>query len=97
MVGTPWFCAVCRASVALGQRVKALEHNFNRYVTFVFGQYFFAEVLLEVFAYYENNLAESGVYGIVDRIVHDGFAVGSESVKLFETSVAAAHAGSKNK
>ena len=52
-----------------------------------------AEVLFEVFADNENEFAKSGLDGVVDGVVHDGFAVGTQSVQLFQASVAAAHAG----
>ena len=53
--------------------------------------------VLEVLADYKNHFAESGVYGVVDRIVHDGFAVGSERVELLEAAVAATHSCSEHK
>ena len=57
-------------------------------------KYFFAEVLFKILSDYEYYLAESSLYGIVDGIVHDGLAVGSESVELFQTAVTASHTGS---
>ena len=40
----------------------------------------------------EDDLAEAGADGVVDRIVDDGLAVGTDTVHLFERPVAGAHA-----
>jgi hypothetical protein len=44
----------------------------------------------------KDHFAETGADGVVDRIIHDDFAVRAYAVHLFESTVAAAHAGSKN-
>ena len=93
MVGSPRLYAPFGTAEALGQCVEALEAQLCRHVTLILAQYFLAEILLKVFADDEDNLAESGLDGIVDRVVHYGLAVGAESVELLEPSVAAAHAG----
>ena len=51
-----------------------------------------AELLFKRVADDENHLAETGADGVVDRIVDDGFVVGTDAVHLFERSVAGAHA-----
>ncbi len=65
-------------------------------MSFVFRKDLFAEILFEILAYYKHNLAESGVYGIIDRVVHDCFSVGAEAVELLEAAITASHAGCKN-
>ena len=97
MVCTPGFRAVGGAGISFGEGIDSLEHNFGGYYTFVFAQYFFAEVSLEILADYEHYFAEAGADSVVHRVVHDSFAVGAEAVELLETSVAAAHSGSKYK
>ena len=44
-----------------------------------------------------DNLAESGLHGIVDAVVDDGFSVGTQAVHLLEAAVTAAHTGRQNK
>ena len=62
----------------------------------IFAQYFLAEVCLEIMADNEHYLAESGLKSVVDTVVHDGLALRTYAVELFETAIAAAHAGCKN-
>ena len=57
----------------------------------ILAEHLVAEVLLEVFADDEDQFAKTGVDGVVDGVVHDGFAVGAETVKLFQAAVTAAH------
>ena len=64
-------------------------------MAFVLGENDFAEVVFEVFTNDKHEFAKAGVDGVVDGVVHDGFAVGAELVKLLEAAVTAAHAGSK--
>src|SRR5208337_2344841 len=56
-----------------------------------------ADHLLErqliLFADDEHDPAEAGAVGIVDRIVHDGFAIGTNRIELFWAAVTAAHSG----
>ena len=77
------------------QALDALEAQFAGNDTFVFGENLCAELLFEVLANHPYNLAESSLDSIVDGVVHDGFAVGTQSVELFQSAVAATHAGSK--
>ena len=97
MVGTPRFGAVGGASVSFGELVGGLEYYFNGYMALVFSEDFFTEVVFEVFTDYENDFTEAGAYGVVDGVVHDGFAVGAELVELFKTAVTATHASGENK
>ena len=66
-------------------------------MTLVLAQYLVAEVLLEILTDNENDLTKSATDSIEDRIVHDGFAVRTQSVELFQTTVTAAHTGCQNK
>ncbi len=43
------------------------------------------------------HFAEAGFHGVVNGVVNDGFPVGAQAVHLFETAIAAAHAGSEYK
>ena len=54
-------------------------------------------ILLKIFTDNEYYFTKSTTNGVVNRIVHDSFAVGTQSVQLFQAPVTAAHAGSKHK
>jgi hypothetical protein len=66
-------------------------------MTFVFRENFFAEISFKVFADNENDFAEACFDCVIDLIVHDSFAVRTETIKLFQASITAAHAGSEYK
>ena len=51
-----------------------------------------AELLLEGVADDEDDLAETGTDGVVDRVIDDGLVVGTDAVHLFERPVAGTHA-----
>ncbi len=95
MVCTPWLGAVGRAGVAFGKLVESLENDFCGHYAFIFAEYFFAEILLKIFADNEYYFSESGLNGIVYGVVHYCLAVGAEAVELFESAVTAAHTGSQ--
>ena len=46
-------------------------------MSLVLRKYFLAKLFLKVFANDEYDFAESGFDGIVNRIIHDGFTVGT--------------------
>ena len=96
MVGAPRFGAFGRANEALGQRVGRLENHLDGDMVAVFGKHLIAEILFEIPADDEHHLAETAADGIVDRVVHDGLAVGSQTVELFQPAVARPHAGRQN-
>ena len=54
------------------------------------------ELLEEVFADDVNHFAETGLYGVVNGIIDNGFAVGAEAVHLLESAVTATHAGGED-
>jgi ATP-binding cassette, subfamily F, member 3 len=60
---------------------------------FVFGYDFIAEVLFKIFTDNKNELTESGLDSIVNRIIHNSFAIRPQSVQLLQATIAAAHAG----
>ncbi len=96
VVCAPGFGAVGRTCVAFGKLVECLKNDFGGYDTFVFTEYFFAEIFFEILADDEYDFSESGFDCVVDGIIHDCLAVWAETVELFETAVTAAHAGGKN-
>ena len=63
-------------------------------MSLVFGEDLLAEILLKVFSDNPDNLAETSLNSVVDAVVHDCLTIGTQSVKLFQTSVTTAHAGS---
>ena len=95
MIGAPWFYAPLGAGEAFGQRVELLEAQLYGHMALILAEHFLPEVLFEVLTYDEHYLAEAGLYGVVNRIVHYRFAVGAEPVKLFQAAVTAAHSGSQ--
>jgi len=82
-----------RAGESFGQVVQCLEYQFAWDVTFIFGDDFVAKILFEIFADNKNKFTKSGVNGIIDRIIHNSFAVRTQSVQLFEATITATHSG----
>ena len=59
MVGTPRFGTLLRAGESFGKVGDSLEYKLCGDMTLILAQYLVAEVLLEIFADNEYNLAES--------------------------------------
>src|SRR5574344_1903075 len=97
MIGAPRLLATFGNRESCGDFVYGLENNLYGQMALVLADHFFAEDILEILADNEYKFAESCVYGVIDRVIHDCFTVGTQSVKLFETSVAASHSGSQEK
>ena len=93
MVGSPRFGTAFGAGEAFGKVIYGLEYQFAGNMAFVFGNNLVAEVLFKIFTDYENELAKTGIDGIVNRIIHDSFAIRSQSVQLFQATITAAHTG----
>ena len=89
---TPWLGAPFGADEALGQVVDRLEDHLDGDVVFVFGEDLRAKIRFEILADDEDHLAKAAADGVEDRVIHDRLAVGAETVQLFETAVARAHA-----
>ena len=84
MVGSPGLYTTFWSLEALGQCVECLEAQFAGYVTLIFGQNLGAELLLEILTDHPHDFAESSLDGVVDTIVHDGLAVGAQTVELLQ-------------
>ena len=95
MVGTPRLGTPFRAGEAFGQIVDGLENQFTRNVPLVFRDNLVAEILFEILADNEDEFAKSGIDSIIDRIIHDGFTIGAQSIQLFQATVTTAHTGSQ--
>ena len=95
MVGTPGLFAAFGNGEAFGQCVQSLEAEFAGNVTFVLCQNLLAELLFEVAADNPYDLAETGLDGIIDAVVHNALTLRAESVQLLQTTVAATHTGSQ--
>ncbi len=90
--GAEGFGAVGGADVG-GREVGAvLECELDVRPALVFAGDVVAEDLFEVFADDEDDVGEAGLEGVVDGVVHEGFAVGADGFDLFESAEAAAHA-----
>ena len=97
MIGSPGFLASFGHGKALGQCVESLETKFTGNMTFILGKHLFAELLFKILANYPYYFAKSGLDCIIDRIVHDGFTMRSQTIKLLQTSITAAHSCSQEK
>ena len=97
MIGTPRFLTTFWHTEAFGQGIKPLETEFARDMSLVFRKDLCTELFFEVFTDDPYDLAESSLDGVVDTVVHDGFAVGAQTIELFQASVAASHACCKQK
>ena len=97
MVCTPRLLTAFGNVEALGQGIKALETELTGYVSLILGEDLGTELFLEIFADDPYNLAESGLDGIVDTIVHDGLAVRTQTVELLQAAVTATHTCCKQK
>ena len=93
MVGSPRFGTAFGASEAFGKVINGLEYQFARNMAFVFGNNLVAEILLKIFTDNKHKLAKACIDGIVNRIIHDSFAIRAQSVQLFQATITAAHAG----
>ena len=94
VVGAPRLRAFGSESTTLRHFIYRLEAYFAGYLVGIFGQHFLAEVRLEILTDDEYDLAEPCAQGVKDAVVHDGLAVGTQSVELLQTAITASHAGS---
>ena len=65
-------------------------------MSFVFRENRAAEIFFEILADNENDFAESGADSVEYRIVHYGLSLRAERIELFQTAIAASHAGGEN-
>ena len=94
--GSPGLAPALGGGEALREVVEALEGEGGFGFSLELGEDLGAEVVLEVLADDEDDLAEAGADGVVDGVVEDGLAVGAHGVELLEAAVAAAHAGGED-
>ena len=92
MVGTPRLLTTFGNAETCGQCVERLEAELTLHLTLVLGQDLGAELLLEVLADHPYNLTKTCLDGIVNTIVHDGLAIGAQTVKLLQATITATHA-----
>ena len=95
VVGSPGFHAAFGNLEALGQVIQRLEAEFAGHLTFILLQNLVAELVFKVASDNPHDFAESGLDGIVDGVIHDGFTIGTQCIELLEATITAAHAGSK--
>ena len=97
VVGTPGLLASFGHRKAFGQVVEFLVDVFHLYLAVpAFAIEDLAEILVEAVTYDKDDFAESSTDGVGDGVVEDGLTVRTDSVHLLKSTVAAAHAGSKN-
>ena len=80
MICTPGFRAAFGNSEALGQLIEALEYNLAGDVAFVLRKHHLAEILFEILADNEHELAEASFDSVVDAIVHDRLTVRAKTI-----------------
>ena len=97
MVCTPWFYTFSRTSKSFRKLVDALKYYFYWNMVFVLADDFLTEIFFKIFSDYEYNLSKSATDSIKNGIVHNCFTIGSQTVKLFQTSITTSHSGSQNK
>ena len=95
MVGTPRFGTALGNGISLRDLVETLEDELAGDMTLIFGKDLLAEILFEILADHPDDLAKTGLDGVIDTVVHDRLAVGAQTVQLFQTTITAAHTGSK--
>ena len=91
---TPGLGATGRQGESSGERVEFLEGELDGDAALKAAADGVAEGLFDVFADDENDFAETGAQGVVDGVVHDGLAAGTDRIDLLQSAIAAAHAGS---
>ena len=64
-------------------------------MSLIFGKNLIAEILLKVLTDYEDDFAKTSLDGVVDRVVHNGLPIGTQTVELLEPTVAASHTSRK--
>ena len=94
--GAPRFHAALGNVEAGGQVVERLEGVFDRDMFVEAAADLRLEFLLEVAADDEDDLAEAGALGVEHRVVEHRLAVRAHGIDLFESAVAAAHAGGED-
>ena len=96
VVGAPGLFAAFGHMEAFRQIIELLEDILHsNAVAEVLGIDFGFEFLFKAVADDEDHFAETGADGVVDRIVHDDFAVGAYAVHLLQAAVTAAHTSGK--
>lgn len=94
--GPPGFCPALRDRMPGGQVIQFLKGVINGDASFVSFTDRLAKGSFKIATDHKDNLPETGLHGIVDRIIQKRFAVGTHGIQLFETAIAAAHAGGKH-
>ena len=97
MVCTPWLLTTFGYAEALGQCVECLEAKLALYLTLVLRQNLGAELLLEILTDNPYNLAKACLNGIVNTIIHDGLAIGAQTVELLQATITATHTSCEQK
>ena len=92
MVRTPWLLTSFGNLEAIRQCIQSLEAQLALHLTLVFREDLSAELFLEILADNPHNLTESCLNGIIDTIVHNGLAIGAQTVKLLQATITATHA-----
>ena len=74
--------------------ITSIEQGLKQ--VFVLADDFLTEIFFKIFSDYEYNLSKSATDSIKNGIVHNCFTIGSQTVKLFQTSITTSHSGSQN-
>ena len=97
VVCSPRFHTAFGTLEAFGQIIQCLENQFTRDMSFVLADDFVAEILFKILADHKDQFAETGLNGVIDRIVHNRFAVRAQAVQLLQTAITASHACGQKK
>ncbi|MPM74990.1 hypothetical protein SDC9_121980 [bioreactor metagenome] len=91
VIGTPRLHPVGMEGKTFRQHIQLLEHQFYRYFLLIFTDDLFPEIIFKRLPDHKNQLSEAGIHCVINRIVHNGLAVGAQSVELFQPSVTTSH------
>ena len=97
VVGTPGFRALGVIRAAFRHFVHRLEAELALYLTLIFAQHDAAEIIFKILTDHKDDLTKACAQSVIHTVIKDGFAVGTETVHLFETAVTASHSGCQDK
>ena len=97
VVGAPRLLTALRYAESLWQCIECLEAELTLYLTLVLSEDLRTELLLEILTDNPYDLAEASLNGIVNTVIHDGLAVRTQTVELFQAAVTATHTSCKQK
>ena len=94
MIGAPRLLTTLGNRESCGQCVECLETELTLHLALVLRENLGAELLFEILADNPYYLTKTCLNGVVDTIIHDGLAIGAQTVELLQATIAATHTSS---